>query len=315
MTGGMPLSAKQIIAELGKSESPLSSARLSELTNLDREEMELFKSTWPAVGLSRRRAIMERLVELAEDNVELCYDDIFKYALKDADAEIQVKAIEGLWENEESSLISPLISLLEQSQSEKVRAAAALALGKFVMLAEQDRLRSPHLLRLRDALLGVIGDAKQRVEIRRRALEAIAPMSLPEVRAVIMRSYQGDNLQMKIGAIYAMGRNCDPSWLPLLIEELSNDSPEVRYEAIVACGELEEEAAVPHLVGLVRDPDSDVRMAAIKALGDIGGRAAKEFLEECLDHPDDVVRQMAEEALEALHHRQALLSFNPPDKM
>ncbi|MBA7574216.1 hypothetical protein ES708_16018 [subsurface metagenome] len=85
------------------------------------------------------------------------------------------KAIEGLWESEETSLINPLINLLEHDSSEKVQAVAATALGKFAMLAEHEKLRSSHSSKIRQALLSVIEDSSKPAEVRRRALEAAAP--------------------------------------------------------------------------------------------------------------------------------------------
>ena len=141
----IPPPLEETIAELGNSDQPLLSSRLAELSNLSSEELEFFKQTWATIELNRRRQIVHRLVELAEENFELDFDNIFKHCLGDPDAEVRVEVIEGLWENEEPSLLNPLINLLEQDSSEEVQAAAATALGKFVMLAEHDKLRSAYI--------------------------------------------------------------------------------------------------------------------------------------------------------------------------
>ncbi len=166
----MALPIEETIVELGNSDKPLLNSILTELSNLNSEELEFFKRAWAAMEPERRCQITHRLVELAEDNLELIFDSIFKHCLKDQDAEVRSKAIEGLWENEEASLISPLINLLEQDSLEKVQAAAAIALGKFAMLAEHQKLRSCHLFKIQEALLGVIGDKSKSVEVKRCAL-------------------------------------------------------------------------------------------------------------------------------------------------
>ncbi len=305
----MALPIEETIVELGNSDKPLLNSILTELSNLSSEELEFFKRAWAAIEPERRRQITHRLVELVEDNLELNFDSIFKHCLKDQDAEVRSKAIEGLWENEEASLISPLIDLLEQDSLEAVQAAAAIALGKFAMLAEHQKLRSCHLFKIQEALLGVISDKNKSVEVKRRALEAAAPLNLPPVKTAIMEAYQSHNSRLRISSIYAMGKNCDPSWLPVLLKELASADDEVRYEAAGACGELEEEAAVPHLIMLIDDPDADVQMAAIQALGKIGGTKAKECLEQCLDNISKAVRQAAEQALKKLEAEEAPLSF------
>ena len=224
----MPLPIEETITELANSDQPLLNSRLTELSNLSPEELQIFKGSWTAIEAKRRCQIVYWLVELTEENLILNFDNIFRYCLRDKDSEVRQKAIEGLWENEDASLINPLIDLLEQDSSEKVQAASATALGKFVILAEHKKLRSCHLIRIQEALLPVISDEHEPIELRRRALEAIAPVCLPQVRTAIMKAYQSPDSSFKISAVYAMGKNCDHSWLPILLKELANANAEVR---------------------------------------------------------------------------------------
>ena len=305
----MPLPIEETIADLGNCNKPLLNSRLTELSNLNSEELKLFEQAWAGIEPKRRQQIMYRLVELAENNFELDFDSIFKSRLKDQNAEVRSKAIEGLWESEEASLIDPLINLLNQDSSEKVKAAAATALGKFAMLAELKKLRSSHLSRVCQALLTVIGDKSKPIEVRRRALEAAAPLSLPQVKKTIVAAYHSRNSKLKTSAIYAMGKSCNYSWLPILLKELANTDAEIRYEAAGACGEVGEEEATPYLRDLINDLDTDVQVAAIQALGKIGGPEAKDCLEECLNNPSEVIRQAAEQALIELEAEENPLFF------
>jgi HEAT repeat protein len=305
----MPSPVKKIITEISNSNNPLRNSRLADLSNLSPDELELFRSLWIEIEPKRRQQIVQRLVELAEENLELNFDSILKHCLNDQDDEVRSKAIEGLWENEEASLIDPLINLLEQDTSETVQATAAIALGKFAVLAEHKKLRSCYMPRIQEALLKAISDINRPVEVSRRALEAVAPISLPQVKTAIREAYRSSNSRLKISSIYAMGRSCDSSWLPVLLKELASSNAEVRYEAAGACGELEEEEAVPSLTKLVSDLDSDVQMAAIQALGKIGNTQAKECLKQCLESNSEAVRRMAGEALNELEALEDPLSF------
>ncbi len=305
----MPLPVEEAIAALSDSDKPLLSSSLTELSNLNAPELALFEKAWKAIEPKRRRQIIYRLVELAEDNFELDFDSIFKRRLKDEDAEVQSKAIEGLWESEETSLIEPFIELLKPENAEKVQSAAATALGKFAMLAELDKLRPKHKSSVCRALLGVIEDANRPLGVKRRALEAAAPLSLPQMEKAIARAYQSGLPKLKTSAIFAMGKNCDPRWLPILIRELSNADAEIRYEAANACGELGEKEATPYLSELTSDPDIDVQLAAIQALGKIGGPDAKDSLERCLTDDSQVIQQAAELALDELEAGEDPLSF------
>lgn len=304
----LPVSPEDAIAHLANSSEPLLNARLAELTSLNQTELELLKGLWTTIEPERRQQIVRRLVELAEDNLELNFDSIFKYCLTDRDDEVRAHAIDGLWENEEASLVEPLINLMKDS-SEKVQAAAALALGKFAILAEHDKLRSSYKTRLQQALLAAFNDKDRSIEVRRRALEAAAPLSLPEVKQAITEAYHSSDSRLKVSSLYAMGKSYDSDWLPVLLKELASADAELRYEACGACGELEEETAVLDLVKLVKDSDADVRMAAIQALGKIGTTQARDCLKECVQSNNEAVRQTAEQALSELEAREDPLSF------
>ena len=303
------LLVQEVIADLGNSAQPLRNSRLVGLSNLNSAELEILEQAWASIEPQRRQQIIHRLVEMAEDNFELNFDGIFRNCLKDQDAEVRSKAIEGLWESEDASLIDPLVNLLEQDSSENVQAAAATALGKFAMLAELEKLHSRYISKICLALLGVIDDKNRVVEVRRRALEAAAPLSLLEVEKAIRKAYQSRNRDLQISAIYAMGNSGNQEWLPILLRELSSADAEIRYEAAGACGELGEGEAIPYLIGLIGDPDTEVQVATLRALGKIGGSKAKECLQQCLGNPREVIHQAAEQALYELEAEENPFTF------
>jgi HEAT repeat protein len=306
----MPSPIDEIISSLGEQDEAPASSRLTELANMDAAALESFKQAWPTIELGRRRQIVSRLVELAEDNFELDFDNILKNCLDDEDAEVRSKAIKGLWENEEPSLINTLLNLFEHDSSEAVQAAAASALGRFAMLAEHQKLRRSYRAKIYQALLATIKDNSRSPEVKRRALEAIAPMDSTEVGRAISEAYHSGHPKLEMSAIYAMGKNCNPAWLPLLFKELDSPEAEIRYEAATACGEIGEEEAVPHLIKLIDDRDIEVQLAAIRALGRIGGTEAKNCLEQCLDDDNEAIEQAAEQALYELNEGEEPLSFS-----
>jgi len=304
----MVLSIEKTIADLADNEKPLLNSKLIDLSNLNPEETRTLEKAWATIELKRRQQIVYRLVELVENNFELNFDSIFKNCLEDRDAEVRSKAIEGLWESEETCLIDSLVNLLEQDSSEQVQAAAATALGKFAMLAEHKKLRPCHTSKVYQALLTTINDNSKSAEVRRCALEAAAPLSLPQIRKAIVEAYQSHNSKLKISAIYAMGKNCDHSWLPILLKELTNADAEIRCEAVRACAELGEEETIPYLVELINDPDIDIQLATIQALGRIGGCEAKKYLEQCQNNLNETIQQAAEQALQGLDEWEAPFS-------
>lgn len=303
---------KSYLEELSDPERPLVSSKLISLSNMDQDEQAAFRNAWLLMSTDRRLAIASTLVLLAEDNVELNFDHVFRIGLEDEAPLVKVKSIEGLFEYENRDLIAPLVRLLRQDVEETVRSAAATALGRFAVLAELQKLRPEDAKRVEEALLSVIDDEDETLEVKRHSVEAVAPICAPRVNQVILEAYRSHDLPMKVSAVFAMGRNCQPRWLPTLLKELESSEPVLRYEAVVASGEMATEAAaaVPRLIALAHDQDTEVQMAALKALGQIGGKEAKQALRSFLKDKDERVQVLATQALEELMVEEAPLNFN-----
>lgn len=295
--------------ELADASVRLQVASLPRLSQLSPEGLRQFAEGWPRIDVRRRRRILQELLDLAEDNVELNFDAVFTCGLADDDADVRLESVRGLWEHEGPDIIDPLLNMLEHDDDAGVRAEAALALGRFVGLAVDGKLRDRHFKRIEEALRRTIENTSEVQEVRARALEAAGAHDAPWVRQAISEAYESGTFRFKVSAVHAMGRSCEQRWLPLLFKELSSDEPELRYEAALACGSLADESAIPHLIRLVVDPDQEVKEAAIHSLGEIGGRQAREALLALLDSESEAVRDAATEALAQLDYEEDPLSF------
>jgi len=303
-------SFQDYLDELSADGQPVKAAKLTRLSHLSDEERRLFLKAWATFSDKRRRRVIRLLVELAEDNVELNFDDIFLPALSDGDPRVRADAIRGLWEYDNRELIDPLIRLLSSDGDIDVRAEAALALGRFVLQWEFGALRDRYFQRVEEVLRQALANNDEDVEVRARSLEAIGACSLPWVRQAIRQAYNGGDRRLRVSAVHAMGRNCDPNWLPVVFEELSSSDPEMRYEAALACGSMADEATVPRLSPLLEDDDPEVRVATIAALGEIGGREAKAVLMRYIDHPSRIMRDAVREALSLADFDEDPFSFS-----
>lgn len=281
-------------------QKPLSLAGLYNFSGMSRDEERLFREAWPRIPTGRRRQIIQALVEMAEQFFDLDFRAIFRLCLSDEDEVVRAQAIEGLWEDEDVSLISPLLALLQRDPSPLVRARAATSLSRYVLLGELEELEERYVTPVRKALLEVIYNENEALEVRRRAIEAIAYWNTEETRAIIESAYYHEEEKMRISAVFAMGRSYDAAWGDLVMGELQSPNPEMRYEAAMACGELELREAVPSLARLVGDPDFQVREAAVWALGRIGGKEARRILLALRDNGDEDIQEAVEEALEEL---------------
>ena len=297
----MEKSFKDILKQIA-TEEELHTSHLYILSKMNQESLGVFQTEWPNIEIQRRRDIMQELVEISEVNFEVYFDPVFLLGLGDEDAEVRAAAINGLWENEAPALIGPLVHLLKTDTEAQVRATAASALGKYIYLRELEELDPDHALIAEQALLETIHLAAEDIEVRRRAVEAIAYSGEPGIIDIIENAYYDDDEKMQVSAIFAMGRNADKRWRPRVIDELDNPNNEIRFEAARACGELEAREAVSKLVFLIEeDPDLEVQEMAIWAIGRIGGPQARDALESCLDNEVDAIALAAEEALDELN--------------
>jgi HEAT repeat protein len=294
------MSLEDYLKELSDTSKPLVISKLVNLSDLSRKELEVFNRVWSGIEVARRREIVDRLAELAEDNFDLDFDKVFHACLFDVDSEVKIRAIGGLLECEDRSLLDPLINLLMGDLDHAVRAAAAFALGTFALLVEFGELSANDAAKVEKALLTAYNNKNEQADVRCRALEAISTISKPEVEELIRQAYQSNDLEFHVSALFAMGRNCNRSWLPILMKELHSPYPQLRFEAARACGEIESKEAVPRLIELIRDEDAQVRLAAIDALGRIGGQQAKKTLQDCLEDEDEAISEAAQDALDEL---------------
>lgn len=294
------MEAHSFFAELVDPLTAPRASQLPRLSSLDDAERADLATLLPHAPVDRREHLAQQLIELGESDAALDFNAVFLLLLGDAEANVRCLAIEGLWEDEDRALIEPFVAMLHGDPDQRVRAAAALALGRFVVLNEFEALRPSDAERVLAALRAVIDDSAQPPEIRARAVEAIGAASVPWVEQIIWDAYDAGDPTLQVGALHAMGRNADPIWLPTLYQEMESDDAEHRFEAAGAAGHIGDEDAVPYLAELIGDADAEVQEAAISALGQIGGDLAVETLSAHLSdadpHVSDAVRAAIAEA-------------------
>jgi HEAT repeat protein len=270
------------------------------LSDLSRSESETVEQSWSMLPVDRRRLVVGSLVESADEVLELQLGRLLRIALHDSDPEVRRIAIEGLWEDVEPDLIGPLLQTLAGEDSPGVRGAAASALGSFVLAGELDELDSALTMRAEEALLALLHNEGEPLEVRCRALEAIAYSSETGLRQLIEDAYYSPFEEMRLSALRAMGRSADTRWRSMARAELNSPDASMRAEAARTCGDLEAKAAVPQLILLLEDPEHSVRLAAIDALGQLGGKDAREALRLMAAEAEETEAEAAEVALEEM---------------
>ncbi len=265
---------------------PLPIARLPELSDLDSERIGRLRAAWPQIGNERRLALIEALGQLGDDKIEFTFERIHRMAMDDALPQVRALAIRNLWECEDPSLVTPLLSALDHDPSAEVRAASSSALGAFLFLGETDSLPGDLLPRIEQGLLRASA-ADPEDEVRRLALESLGYSSREDLAPLIEKAYASADDSWKRSSLVAMGRSVNKAWAPNVTRELTSAAPPLRLEAARAAGELDLQDTVPALIDLLDDVDDEIRHAAIWSLGQLGGEAAQSALLGLLDRSDD----------------------------
>ncbi|MFN8377164.1 MAG: HEAT repeat domain-containing protein [Anaerolineae bacterium] len=271
------------------------------LDSLTSDEIEALTPIWLSLDDDVRRRVVLALSEASETNFEFDFNPFGRFALNDPVPTVRALAVDLLWEDTSLDVMKALVALVHDDESAEVRASAASALGPFVLMGELGELDSAHAEHIQDLLLETYNNEREDIEVRRRALEAVANSGHEAVEDAILEAYHSDEHRMHVSALFAMGRTADDRWTPIVLEELESDDHELRYEAARAAGELELEDSIPVLTRIAFDDEVEIRDVAVWALGEIGGREPMRVLqvlsEEAKESDDEDLMNAIEDAI------------------
>lgn len=271
---------------------------LSDLTEADIERLQ---PVYGALDVTYRRILMQMLVDISENNYELDYEAVGLMGLNDSDPEVRQTAIEVLSEYESTFILNRLMKLAQEDKAIAVRAEAARALGRFVLAGELGDISETNSSRVQQCVIDILNNADELIEVRRRALEAIANCSHEIVIPAITAAYQSDDERMRISAVTAMGNSADERWEGAVLKELESSNSAMRNEAARAAGELQIQEATPLLIRMLNEGQRDSREMAITALGELGNkesiRALNQAMDEAVNDEDDDMVILIENAL------------------
>jgi len=302
---------KRLLEQIAGEARPVVFSSLFALSDLAGERLKLFLAVWEDLPDARRRSLIEALADLAEANFEVNFDAIYRHSLDDPDDIVRATAIGGLWENEDPAFINPFLRLLRADPSALVRAAAATALGRYVLAGELEQLDAAIAARVLTELLTRFYMVDEMIDVRRRAIESAAYACAPEVSEALEMAYYDDDARMQASAVFGMGRSCDRRWRAIVLKELKSASPAMRYEAARASGELGLRQAVPTLAQVIEDADVQIHQASIWALGQIGGPDAKRILGDAYADADEETVDALDEAMAEIALQEGSLDLTP----
>lgn len=291
-------------AEQKQAVSPTLVYGLSELSAADWQSLE---DKWVCLSAPIKLRILRSLNEASEALFELNFRELGLRSLADGSSNVREAAIELLWTDESEQVMREFIRLAGSDPEPAVRASACKSLGRFILLGEYGDVSDVLGQEAQGLMLGLHLDAREPLELRRRALEALANSSHPRVNDLVGKAYADGNHDLKISAIFAMGRTCSKVWREILLHELDSDDSESVFEATAACGHIQLDDSLPRIGELAFGDDREIQQTAIWALGEIGGRRAVEILsqlEEAVE--DEETAAVLSEALDTAGFRRGL---------
>lgn len=268
-------------------EQVISSTLIYGLSDLSPEERGAIAPAWRVLPSPFKHHVLRALYEASEAMFELNYREIAGLGLQDESGLVRSASIDLLWTDESEGAMRQLMRLAVEDPEQAVRANALKALGPFILLGEYGTMPGELAREAQRLTHALHTDVAQPLEVRRRALEALANSSHGSVAGLIRAAYDDGNHQLKISAIFAMGRTCNEIWQGILQDELQSHDNECVYEAITACGNIQLEDCAQEIGELTLSDDPDIQLAAIWALGEIGGKRAFEILSRLSETVDD----------------------------
>jgi HEAT repeat protein len=276
----------QVLDHLLLSEDAAALDLVYRLSDMAHEERQDFEARWMEAPTDRRSAIVRQMAELTEENFIVDFAPVFAFCLADPNPDVRRVALGGLWDASDERLVPPILDLLENDTDDRVRVASAQALSHFIQMAEWGEIAGRHTERITDALLKAYEKPESSLLLRKASLEALGAISLPLVQAHIERAYEGDDHDLRLSALFAMGMSGDSRWMATVLDEMESPFPEMRAEAARAAGSIGMADAVLPLAELVLDEEKDVALAAIYALGHLDSDESLAVLSEFLSDPD-----------------------------
>lgn len=290
----------------GRDPASITEEEIEQLSDLSRFAGSRLFGRWNEIDLPIRLALVREMVNRFETGTEYHFDRALIASLADSEVDVKLLAFEGLTDTTDLSLLEWLVGHLPDEPATTVRAAGLRIAGQFVLAAELGTLDTQQAEKIQHLVLSIMENDPD-PEVRLQGLEAAAYISgHPQVIAAIDNAYLSPSHDDQVSAIRAMGRQGDPRWSGIILNQFRSDEPELRFEAARAAATVGSQAIVPQLVDLTDDEDAEVQMAAIETLGTIGGDVAVNILRQLEQSESPAVAEAAGAALE-----EALLSASP----
>jgi len=305
-------SPDNIIKDLLDINKPFTPEYLHFFSDISDNNLQQIKQIWSDIRQERKINLLSDLETLTEADTLVSFDHFGYFALQDNDPQIKSHAIRLLQECKDINLIEPFLDLLTTHENADVNAAAARALGKFVLLGELEEIPKKYSSVIKVTLLEEYRKPRED-RIRQRILESLGYLSDDEVKGIISNALKNDNKDWQLSAIFAISRSANEKWGNEVLEKIIDIDPDISLEAIKAAGELEIASAKEELIDILKfsSPDEEIYLQSIWALSKIGGNDIQDLFEEMLESREmEEETEMLELAIDNLTFTNGISSFD-----
>ena len=292
---------RRVIEAVSSGQVELEPEDLHAVSRLRSDSAGVVREQLGAMDAAGRFALLDHLRQVGSEFGGYDFTVFFSAMISDDDASVRALAVNGLASCETARATASLLAVARSDEEEvEVRREAVTALGEVAMRLELGWAASEDAEQVVEALRALAEDVREDEQIRATAVSGVGVVSASWVAELIETAYASDAAALHLGAVQAMGRNADVSWLPVLEGSLDAEDEDERLAAVQAIGEIGSEDGAPMLVELFDDPSApeELIQAAVAALGEIGSEEAVEELQRLRTHPDPTVRNTAQSALQ-----------------
>jgi len=225
-------------------------ASLSILKNFGREALQEIIPRYSTLDESGRCGLCLLIAECAYAG----FDDVIQKALRDPSAQVRKAAAMAVGKLGLTTLISDLISLIDDSEAH-VYAAAVASLQSLIMISRPEILAQVSLF------------CSSKV-LQHRKAAALLLASLGE-RDRLLLLMKDEDPQVRKAAVTALADNRIETSGSILVLALADEDPDVRIAVADALGYLRDTTALDALEYVINDEDAWVQSAALKAIARI----------------------------------------------
>ena len=292
---------RRVVTVISSGQFDLDPEDVHAVSRLSADAEPVVRELLAALDSAGRFALLERFVQIGSESGGYDFTAILATMASDEDDAVRSLAVNGLAMCETAKATETLVSVAKsEEETTEVRREAVIALGDVAMRVELGWASGEGADGVIDELRTLAEDPLEDEQIRAVAVSGVGVFEASWVRQLIEDAFQSDDAALHLGAVQAMGRSADVSWLTVLEGLLVAEDEDERLAAIQAIGEIGSEDGTPMLLELFDDASaSEAQLqAAVAALGEIGGEEAVEELQQLRTHPDPTVRSVVQSAIE-----------------